>query len=312
MLDHLGRSVQYLRLSVTGACDYRCAYCMPEGPAEGVREALTATEFIEIARQAAALGVNKVRLTGGEPLARGDILDICRGVSALDGIETLCMTTNASRLARLAKDLRAAGVGCVNISIDSLKPERYREITRCGRLEDAMGGLFAALDAGFDRVKVNTVLIGGLNDDEIVDFVALTRDHPIDVRFIELMPIGPSTAWPGERFISAQTVLERCPGLTPVGRSGVSERYRMPGHMGGVGLIRPITGCFCAECDRIRVTADGMLKPCLHACREIPLKGLAGEALREEIARGILEKPRAHALNEGASRSQRPMNAIGG
>ena len=312
MLDQLGRSVRYLRLSVTGACDYQCAYCMPNGGLERMGEALSAAECVEIARQAAACGVDKVRLTGGEPLVRGDILTICRGIAGIDGIRTLCLTTNASRLSGLAGELYAAGVRRVNISIDSLKPERYREITRCGDLQKALDGLDAALRAGFERVKVNTVLMGGVNDDEIPDFVELTRERPVDVRFIELMPIGPSVYWPKERFLSAGAVLERCPALEPIGLEGVSERYRVPGHLGAVGLIRPITGCFCAGCDRIRVTADGMLKPCLHASEEIPLKGLSGEALRAEIERGIFAKPRAHALGEGASQSRRGMNAIGG
>ncbi len=312
MLDQLGRSVRYLRLSVTGLCDYRCAYCMPSGGQERMGEALSAAECVEIARQAAACGVDKVRLTGGEPLVRGDILEICRGIAGIDGIRTLCLTTNASRLSDLADELYEAGVRRVNISIDSLRPERYREITRCGELQKALDGLDAALGAGFERVKVNTVLMGGVNDDEIPDFVELTRDRPVDVRFIELMPIGPSANWPKQRFLPAGAVLERCPALEPVGRDGVSERYRVPGHQGAVGLIRPITGCFCAGCDRIRVTADGMMKPCLHASEEIPLKGLSGEALRAEIERGILAKPHAHALGEGASRSRRGMNAIGG
>jgi len=312
MLDQLGRSVQTLRLSVTGACDHRCAYCMPDGAPGLSGGILSAGELVEIARQAAACGVNKVRLTGGEPLARPDILDICRGVAAIPGVGALCLTTNGSRLKELAAELRAAGVLRVNISIDSLKPERYRGITRCGRLQDALDGLDAALSAGFERVKVNVVLMGGVNDDEIPDFVALTRDRPVDVRFIELMPIGPSASWPKERFLPAGEVLARCPGLEPAGRSGVSERYKMPGYLGAVGLIRPLTGCFCQECDRIRVTADGMLKPCLHGREEIPLRGLSGEALRQAIERGILAKPRAHHLGDGASQSIRPMNAIGG
>ena len=312
MLDQLGRSIKYLRLSVTERCNYRCAYCMPPGGPEGLTESLSAMELLEIARQAAALGAFKVRLTGGEPLVRGDILDICRGVSGVPGVRSLAMTTNGSRLSGMAKDLRAAGVSRVNISIDSLKPERYREITGCGRLQDALDGLDAALHAAFERVKLNVVLMGGVNDDEIGDFVALTRNRPLDVRFIELMPIGPSASWPKQRFLPAGEVLARCPDLTPLGRAGVSERYKMPGYLGEVGLIRPITGCFCAACDRIRVTADGMLKPCLHAREEIPLKGLTGEALREAIARGILAKPCAHHLNEGVSQSERPMNAIGG
>ncbi len=312
MQDRFGRSIQYLRLSVTDACDYRCAYCKPAVESCSVRKNLSAAELIEIVRQAAALGVTKVRLTGGEPLTRGDILDICRGISEIDGIETLCLTTNGARLSVLSSALKDAGVQRVNISIDSLKPDRYREITGCGRLSDALEGLNAALQAGFESVRINAVLIGGVNDDEIEDFVQLTRRLPVDVRFIELMPIGPSATWPKERFLPAETVLKCCPALRFIGQSGVSERYALPGYPGAVGLIRAISGCFCQSCDRVRVTADGMLKPCLHSSEEIPLKGLTGEALRAEIARGIQSKPRAHALAEGASRSARPMNAIGG
>jgi len=312
MLDRLGRAVRYLRLSVTGACDYRCAYCMPFGLKAWEGPSLSAAEFVQIARQAAALGVTKVRLTGGEPLIRSDILDICRGIAALDGVEELYITTNGARLSEMAGELRRAGVRGVNISLDSLKPDRYREITGTGELSRALAGLDAALAAGFERVKINTVLLGGVNDDEIPDFAELTRNRPVEVRFIELMPIGPCAAWPSECFLAAQAVLDRCPGLEAADRSGVAQRYRMPGYVGLVGLIRPITVCFCAECDRIRVTSDGMLKPCLHGRDEISLRGLKGDALREAIARGILLKPRAHALDEGASQSARPMNAIGG
>jgi cyclic pyranopterin phosphate synthase len=312
MQDRFGRSIRYLRLSVTGVCDFRCSYCKPAGECAFVGDSLSAGEIVEIARQAAALGVTKVRLTGGEPLMRGDILNICRSIAGIDGIQTLCLTTNGSRLSGLACALKDAGVRRVNISIDSLKPVRYREITGCARLASALEGLNAALQAGFESVKVNTVLIGGVNDDEIEDFVELTRLLPIDVRFIELMPIGPSTEWPKERFLPAGTVLKRCPALQSIGQSGVSQRYAMPGYLGAVGLIRAISGCFCQSCDRIRVTADGMLKPCLHGSQEIPLKGLTGEALRTAIADGIQLKPRAHALGEGPSRSARPMNAIGG
>jgi cyclic pyranopterin phosphate synthase len=285
---------------------------MPSGGPERMGETLSAAECVEIVRQAAACGVDKVRLTGGEPLARGDILEICRGIAEIEGIRTLCLTTNASRLSDLAGELYAAGVRRVNISIDSLRPERYREITQCGTLQNALDGLDAALRAGFEQVKVNTVLMGGVNDDEICDFVELTRDRPVDVRFIELMPIGPSASWPKERFLPAGEVLARCPALELIGQAGVARRYGIPGYRGAVGLILPITGNFCGQCNRIRVTADGMLKPCLHGREEIPLKGLTGEALRAEIERGILAKPRAHALGEGASQSQRCMNAIGG
>jgi len=312
MLDTYGREVKMLRLAVTEACDLCCRYCMPEGGLPPRGEPLSADELVEIAQAAADCGINKIRLTGGEPLVRPDIVEICRRIGRIEGIRSLCVTTNGTRLAGLADALHGAGVSRVNISIDSLRPERYAELTRGGDLAKALAGLRAALNAGFERVKINCVLIGSVNDGEIIDFVELTRETPVEVRFIELMPMGECRSWPKERFVSAETVLGVCPALTPVRNEGVAQRYRMPGAAGLVGLIRPMSHAFCGTCDRIRVTADGMLKPCLHSGTELGLRGLTGRALRDRIAEGIGDKPKAHRLNGTGTETSRRMGQIGG
>jgi len=312
MKDAYAREISYLRLSVTDLCDLRCRYCMP---AYGVRkrehdDICSVEELVEITRQAAALGVRKVRLTGGEPLVRRGILDICRGVAMLKGVEELCLTTNGTALPRLAKPLREAGVARLNVSLDTLRPDRFAYMTRLGKLEDVMAGLEAAENAGFTGTKLNVVLMKDFNEDEIPDFVDLARREPVEVRFIELMPIGQAVR---EKFLPASAVLEACPELVSVGVSGVARRYRIPGGVGAVGLIEPMSHRFCDACDRIRVTADGRLKPCLHSNQEIPLRGLSGDDLRETIRAGIAAKPPRHFMAEnGRSGANRFMNQIGG
>ncbi len=312
MLDTFGREIRAMRLAVTEACDLRCQYCMPAQGQTSHGSMLTADELVAIVQAAAQSGINKIRLTGGEPLIRNDIVEICTRIGALESIHSLCITTNATRLAELALPLRKAGVTRLNISLDSLCAERYAEITRGGNLKDALAGLQAALTAGFERVKVNCVLMGGINEDEIVDFVALTQEQPLEVRFIELMPMGQCKAWPKERFISDEIVLKKCPDLIPIDTNGVAMRYRLPGAKGAVGLIRPMSHAFCGDCDRIRVTADGMLKPCLHSGTEINLRGLTGDALLAVIQQGIGAKPATHHLNETGTETNRTMNQIGG
>ena len=314
MRDTYGRRIDYLRLSVTDLCNYRCIYCMPDsGVAKKEHvEVLSVEECVDVAAQAVRCGVRKVRVTGGEPLVRRGILDICRGVAAIDGVEELCLTTNGSLLREFARPLREVGVDRLNVSLDTLRPERFARLTRRGSLTDVLEGVDAALRAGFGRLKFNVVLIGGVNDDEIPDFVALTRERPVEVRFIELMPVGECADWDRSRFIGAQRVLEVCPELMPLEADGVAARYRIPGYAGTVGLIRPLSHKFCADCNRIRVTADGRLKPCLHSAEEIPLKGLRGEALFRAIQDGILQKPLQHEMERLGSQSARPMNRIGG
>lgn len=312
MRDGFGRNVDYLRLSVTDLCNYRCGYCMP---AEGIckrrhEDILRVEECVEIVRAAADCGIKKVRLTGGEPLVRRGILDICREIAAIPGVEELCLTTNGSRLTQLAAPLREAGVSRLNISLDTLRPDRFAYMTRVGRLEDVRQGLAAAKEAGFTRIKLNTVLIKGFNDSEIPDFVDIARRYPVEIRFIELMPIGEGKKVP---FFPAQAVLEACPDLRPVEGSGVARLYRSPGGRGIVGLIEPMSRRFCGSCNRIRVTADGKLKPCLHSDQELSLRGLHGEALRRAIRAGIAAKPEGHRMTEtGRSEASRNMNQIGG
>lgn len=315
MLDGEGRLIEYLRLSVTDRCNCRCTYCMPAGgvPMLGHRDILSFEELTEVVTACAQLGVRKVRLTGGEPLVRRGLPELVRMIRAVPGVEELAMTTNATLLAPVAAELHHAGLDRLNVSLDTLDAARYAELTRGGSLEDALAGLAAARDAGFSRTKVNCVLMGGVNDADVPRLAELARTEPIDVRFIELMPMGPCAGWPKARFIPAETVLEAVPGLVPLRRDGVAELWHAPGWAGNVGLIRPMSHRFCDGCSRIRVTADGRLKPCLHSAAEIPLRGLHGEALLSELRRGIAAKPAYHHMDQDhASQSARDMNEIGG
>ena len=309
----MARKVDYLRLSVTDLCNLRCRYCMGE---DGVakkqhREILSLEELEEMARAAAACGVKKIRLTGGEPLVRRGIVELCRRLKAIDGVEELALTTNGVLLKELAAPLREAGVDRLNISLDSLNRETYAHITRCGDLDKAWEGIAAAEAAGFRGIKLNAVLLRDFNAPEIADFVELTRDKDYAVRFIELMPMAVCADW--DQYISAEAVLKAAPQLEKIGGDGVAELYRVPGYCGTVGLIRPISHRFCADCNRIRITADGKLQPCLHSRGEIPLRGLHGEELRQAIIEGIAAKPERHFLQEkGVSDCRRDMNEIGG
>ena len=315
MRDEQGRNIRYLRLSVTDRCNYRCLYCMGEAGVEKLpqRAVLTFEELEEVCRAAAACGVRKIRLTGGEPLVRRGVVELCRRLRAIPELEELAMTTNASLLPQFARPLRQAGLDRLNVSLDTLDGGKFARLTRLGSLEQALEGLAAAKAAGFTGTKINVVLMGGINDGEIPSLAGLAREEDYSVRFIELMPMGECAHWPRERFLPAQAVLRALPGLERVGPSGVAELYRMPGWRGSVGLIRPMSHQFCTGCDRIRVTADGMLKPCLHAEAELPLRGLHGEELVRAIREGIRSKPAGHQLQAGRpSHSLRGMNEIGG
>lgn len=315
MRDRFGREIDYLRISVTDLCNLRCAYCMPP---EGVRkrehrDILSLEEIAETAQEAAALGVRKIRLTGGEPLVRRGLPALCRALRAIDGVEDLTLTTNGLLLPGMAAELKAAGVDRVNISLDTLDPEKYRTMTRGGRLEDALAGIRAAWEAGLTPLKLNAVLIGGFNDQEIPALAALTREAPVEVRFIELMPM--TGAFGPEAYLPCAAVLERLRDLEPAeGDGGVARRYRLPGAAGTVGLISPLSCDFCGGCNRLRLTADGFLKPCLHSGKELSVRGLHGEALRGRIREAVLEKPARHGPLSAGERSPagRPMNRIGG
>lgn len=317
MKDAYDRTINYLRISVTDLCNLRCSYCMPEnGVVKKLHsEILSVEEIVSIVRAAAELGVNKVRITGGEPLVRNGILEICRQIGAIEGLKEICITTNGILLGGMAKELKQAGVSRVNISLDTLDPAKYKKITRCGELDDVLRGIQAAEEAGLLPLKINTVLIGGFNDDEIGSLVELTRNKEIDVRFIELMPIGECVGWESKCFISSSKVLEREPQLEPIEgpAAGVETLYRIPGYKGRIGLINPMSHPFCEQCNRIRLTADGKLKTCLHSSEEINLKDLPYETVKERIASAIKNKPQRHYLNEFTrSDSTRSMFQIGG
>ena len=317
MIDSFGRPITYLRLSVTELCNLRCRYCMPE---DGVckkphGEMLTEEEMVCAVEAAAALGVTKLRITGGEPLVKRNIRSICERTASVAGIREACITTNGALLPALAVPLRDAGIKRVNISLDTLNPEKYRYITRVGELRDALKGLEAAVASGFEKVKINAVLIGGFNDDEIESLAGLTKRYPVDVRFIELMPMCDGGDFDRTAFIPDSAVLDALPELEPAERDGgVARLYRLPGALGSIGLISPVSAHFCGECNRIRLTADGKLKSCLHSPAEYFLKGLDKDGMVEQFQRAILAKPRWHGelSADCRSRAGRAMNQIGG
>lgn len=316
MTDRFGRNISYLRISVTELCNLRCRYCMPE---EGVckkrhEEMLREDEMIQAVEAAASLGITKLRITGGEPLVKKNIVSICRRAAAVEGIREVCLTTNGILLPALAVPLKEAGVKRLNISLDTLDAEKYAYITRTGSLSQAVEGIRAAMDAGFEKVKLNTVLIGGFNEEEIVPLAELTLRYPIDLRFIEMMPMveggfGPEAFLPNTRVLGVLPQLEEQPA-----DGGVARLYRLPGALGRVGLISPVNAHFCAACNRIRLTADGKLKPCLHSAEEYSIKGLDREGMRSVMERAIYNKPAWHGeLNaQNPSHAGRNMNQIGG
>ena len=346
MIDNYGREINYMRLSVTELCNLRCRYCMPENGVCKKKhdEMLTQEEMISAVKAAAHLGVKKLRITGGEPLVKRNIVSICSQAVSVPGIEQVCLTTNGILLPELARSLKDAGVSRLNISLDTLDEEKYKYITRIGSLQDALRGLDAAFDAGFEQVKINAVLIGSFNDSEIPDLAALTMKYPVDVRFIELMPMYDSGDFGPEAFIPGSTVLKMLPdlsecspaatGLSSAGSSAVcrslydspqtaeyfltekcvAKMYSLPHALGRVGIISPLSAHFCGDCNRIRITADGKIKPCLHSSAEYSIKGLAENQMEEKIKEAILAKPRWHGelSNTERSRANRNMNQIGG
>ena len=317
MIDRLGRSITYLRISVTDKCNLRCRYCMPE---EGVckkshADMLTEDEIIAAVEAAAELGITKVRITGGEPLVKKNIVSICRRTAQVPGVREVSMTTNGLLLPKLAKELRAAGVSRLNLSLDTLDPEKYAYITRTGTLDDFWSGLNAAFEAGFEKIKINSVLIGGFNDDEIEDLAKLTLQYPLDLRFIELMPMYDSGDFGMDAYIPYERVLEKLPEAVPAEQDGgVARLYRLPGAKGSIGLISPVSAHFCGQCNRLRLTADGMLKPCLHGADEYCIKGLTREEIKIVMAEAIWNKPAWHGDLDAVNRSKagRNMNEIGG
>lgn len=315
MKDLFNREIDYLRISVTDLCNLRCVYCMPEKGVEKIEhEKIISPERIqEIVKASVTLGIKKIRLTGGEPLVRKGLLDIVKLIREIPEIEEICLTTNGTTLKEMAKPLFDAGVNRLNISLDTLDENKYKRITRNGNLSDVLAGIKEAQKVGFKNIKINCVLIGGFNDDEIEKFAAFAEKYSVIARFIELMPIGESVNFEKENFISNNIVFSHITNLKKVKDDGVSLLYRIGESNGYIGLISPLSNMFCKYCSRIRLTSDGKIKPCLHSKEEIDLNGLHNKELIEAIKKSIFAKPEKHYLNElGKSSSLRGMDKVGG
>jgi GTP 3',8-cyclase len=321
--DTFGRKLQYLRLSVTDRCNFRCAYCLPEGcPRGSGAEPLSVPEIERLVRAFAELGVWKVRLTGGEPTMRRDIPDVVHAISAIPGVRRVGLTTNGYRLAGVASELRVAGLTSVNVSLDSLDPARFERITGCSRLERIVDGVEAAADAGITSVKVNVVLLKGMDDHELDRFLGWTRHRALTVRFIELMQTGDNAAFFREHHLPADEIrakLERR-GWTRLPRDpsdGPATTYGHARHEGKTGLIAPYTPGFCEACNRVRVSSTGDLRLCLFGSRDVPLRPyLQHDGRRPELMQliqaAVAQKPPSHHLHEGSSGATTTLASIGG
>lgn len=326
MLDHYGRDINYLRVSITDRCNLRCRYCMPESGITklGHRDILSLEEIVRLVRVASGLGIRKVRLTGGEPLVRKNIVHLVDQLASIPTIDDLAVTTNGVLFAPIAEDLKAAGLNRVNFSLDSLVPEKFTYITRIGNIEVVKRSIFKALELGLDPVKLNVVIIRGFNDDEVNDFVKLAVQFPLHVRFIEFMPIGDLLYWEKEKSMTVAEIksqIEQQFNLIPAEKitgNGPAKYYGVAGGEGTVGFISPMSNHFCGKCNRIRMTAEGKLRGCLYDCHEINLKSAlqedsSDEVLRDLFCQTINSKPAHHQMETGwGADNERKMYQIGG
>ncbi|MFP5212748.1 MAG: GTP 3',8-cyclase MoaA [Acidobacteriota bacterium] len=324
-VDPFERRIDYLRLSITDRCNLRCAYCMPESgvPKLDHDSILRYEEILRLARIISEMGISKIRLTGGEPLVRQDALYLCEALARLPGVESLTMTTNGVLLARHAEALVKAGLRRVNISLDTLRPERFAAITRADLFHEVWRGIMASHEAGLAPIKLNVVVMRGVNDDEIEALGGLTHRYPFHVRFIEFMPFKEAEF--AERFLPAEGIIERLGRTAPLlpsesrNGNGPARYFRYEGAPGKIGIISPVSRHFCPACNRLRLTADGKLRSCLFSVEETDLRTLLRQgASDEEIAGAIREtvarKPQKHSLDDSLFRKciNRPMVAIGG
>lgn len=321
MIDGFGRRIEYLRISVTDKCNLRCVYCMPLQGLDWMRrdELLTYEEIEQVVRAMAPLGLRRVRFTGGEPLVRRDLVELVRRVAAVPGIEDLALSTNAVLLAEHAGALREAGLNRINVSLDSLQPERIDRIARrAGSHRQIFEGLAAAEAEGFAPLKINVVLMRGVNDDEIEAFARITEQRPWHVRFIELMPTGANLDLSRDQYFSCSEALERISGLGsldpvtgPTG-NGPATYYRLPGAAGTVGVITPMSHNFCDRCNRMRLTADGQLRPCLFGDLQTDLRSALRSAtpLEPLIRETLRIKPERHWLEQGSDRGSGGLVAL--
>jgi cyclic pyranopterin phosphate synthase len=321
--DQFGRSIEYLRISVTDRCNFRCRYCMP---AEGLtwlpkQDILSYEELAEVVRQLAPLGLRRLRITGGEPTIRPQLEQLVAMLRAVPEIEDIALSTNGAKLVAQAPTLRAAGLDRVNMSADSLRPERIASIARRDLGFDPVVAARAAERAGLTPVKINVVVMRGINDDEVEDFARLTIDNPWHVRFIELMPVGELRELTWDHVVPSDEVLARverlgaiAPDAGPPRGNGPAAYYRLAGGAGTVGVITPMTHTYCGSCNRVRLTADGRLRTCLFGDHEVDLRGplRAGQPLEPHFRRALAEKPREHQLLQMRVGGLRALSEVGG
>jgi GTP 3',8-cyclase len=321
--DQFGRQIEYLRISVTDRCNLRCVYCMPlEGlPWLQRDELLTDDEIVETVRQLAPLGLRRVRITGGEPTIRPGLAGLIGRIRAIDSVEDIALSTNGVRLPQMAAALRDAGLDRVNVSADSLRAGRVRSIARRNLNFSPLDAARSALAAGLDPVKINVVLIRGVNDDEIEDFARLTLEYPLHVRFIELMPVGEMRELTGDHVVPGDEVLQRIarlrnvsPAIGPERGNGPARYYRMDGGRGTIGTITPMTHTYCGSCNRVRLTADGRLRTCLFGDHEVDLRGplRAGLPLEPFFRQALADKPLEHELLRMRVGGLRALSQVGG
>jgi cyclic pyranopterin phosphate synthase len=321
--DQWGRSIEYLRISVTDRCNFRCVYCMPM---EGMQwlpkaEILSYEEITEVVRQLAPLGLQRLRITGGEPTIRPDLETLIRQLKAVPGIEDIALSTNGARLPQMAASLREAGLDRVNMSADSLRPGRIAAIARRDLGFDPVDAARAAEAAGLAPIKINVVVLRGTNDDEIGDFARLTIERPWHVRFIELMPVGDMRELTWEHVVPSDEVLQRiaaigalAPDSGPARGNGPAQYYRLPGAAGTVGVITPMTHTYCGSCNRVRLTADGRLRTCLYGDHEVNLRDplRRGERLEPLFRQALADKPKEHSLLQMRVGGLKALSQVGG
>jgi cyclic pyranopterin phosphate synthase len=321
--DQFGRSIEYLRISVTDRCNFRCLYCMP---AEGLpwlpkAEILSYEEIAEVVGQLAPLGLRRLRITGGEPTIRPNLEQLIRLLRAVPEIEDIALSTNGARLPELASRLRAAGLDRINMSADSLRLDRIAAIARRNLGFDPVAAALAAEHTGIGPIKINVVVMRGINDDEIEDFARLTVEHPWHVRFIELMPVGEMSGLTWEHVVPSDEVLARvsalgslAPDSGPPRGNGPARYYRLSDGQGTVGVITPMTHTYCASCNRVRLTADGRLRTCLFGDHEVLLRDAlrAGEPLEPLFRDALANKPKEHALLQMKVGGLRALSQVGG
>ncbi len=321
--DQFGRSIEYLRISVTDRCNFRCVYCMPEVGMQWLPKAqiLSYEEIAEVVRQLAPLGLRRLRITGGEPTIRPQIHELIRMLRAIPGITDIALSTNGVRLPELSQTLRDTGLDRINMSVDSLRADRISEIARRNLGFDPVRAARAAEDAGLDPIKLNTVVMRGVNDDEIEDLARLTIDHPWHVRFIELMPVGDMRGLTWEHVVPSAEILARLCAVAPLASAagpmkgnGPAEYYQWAGAAGTIGVITPMTHTYCASCNRVRLTADGRLRTCLFGDHEVDLREplRAGQALEPLFRLALADKPKEHSLLQLKVGGLRALSQVGG